>query len=319
MAKTKDDGYLSASYILDNKKETLSISPGLDLITNGGIPQGTLVILESPPKVGKTTLALKIATKAQQQWGAIVVYISVEHRLSIKNLKGIPGLDLSTEKFKLVSSTPDNILSTEQILERGEKALIDFPNCLAIVDSFSSLSSAKEKTGGYGTGYGGLDSRKLEGEFCRRISPILLTNDNIVVGIAHVTPNISSVGSSVKISRAMLYQLDVRLSLKKAYPGGDWMSGDKLIGQKVAIECLTSALGGPGLSYNAWLKYGEGFLDEAEIAEMASDLEIINKKGAGWYEVGEEKVQGFINLCELLKNNKALYKDIFQKVKGSLE
>lgn len=325
MAKKKDveisEDYLSASYILDRPRNIIKISPGIDLILNGGWPDGTIGILESPPKIGKTTLALKIAAKAQQQYNKTIIYSSIENRLSTKNLMGVKELDTSSEKFKLIASTEGKILGTEQHLEKAERALYDFPNSVLIFDSFSSLSSSAEKTKSYGEGYGGMDSRKLEGEFARRVSPILSVNNSTIIGIAHISPNINTHGNSTKISRAMMYQLDIRLSLKKSYPNGDWICGDKVIGQKTNIECITSALGPPGGNCTSWLHYGNGFLDSGELAELACDLSLINKKGAGWYDLEKynEKVQGFYELCKLLEERKDIYKSLLESVEELLK
>ncbi len=227
--KTYEVDYLSASFILDTPKRVISISPAVDIILSGGWPEGTIGILEAGPKIGKTTLALKIAAKAQQQYDKVVVYVNAENRLSQKNLMGVKELDTSPEKFKIISSQKGSILSTEENLEKTEQALNEFPGCIVIFDSFSSLSSAEEKTKDYGKGYGGIDSRKLEGEFSRKISPIVLINNSIIIGIAHVTPRINGPGSSTKISQALLYQMDIRLSLKKVWPQGDWTVADKVI------------------------------------------------------------------------------------------
>lgn len=327
MAKKKDSSaekyegnYLPASFILDHPKNTISISPALDIILAGGWQEGTIGILESAPKVGKTTLALKIASKAQQQLGRVVIYVSVESRLSVKNLKGIPGLDLSDDKFKIISSKKGDMLSTEQFLERTEQAINEFPGCLVIFDSFSSLSSADEKTKGYGEGYGGMDSRKLEGQFARRIAPIILSNESTLIGIAHRTTNIGGKGTSAKVSDAVLYHHDIRLFLKKSYPDGDWVAGKKMIGQKVIIECITSALGSPGGKCNGWLKYGYGFLDEAELAELAIDLSLIDKSGS-WYhlEKYDQKAQGFDGLCQLISSDITIYNELLEEVKSVLQ
>src|SRR5579859_8042274 len=223
MSKKKDTekyegDYLPASFILDHPKNTISVSPAIDIILAGGWQEGTVGILESAPKVGKTTLALKIAARAQQQYDRVVVYVNVENRLSIKNLKGVAGLDLSEDKFKIISSQKGETLSTEQFLEKTEQAINEFPGCFIIFDSFSALSSADEKTKNYGEGYGGMDSRKLEGQFARRISPKILVNACTIVGIAHRMQNIGSKGTSAKVSEALLYQHDTRLFLKKDYP-----------------------------------------------------------------------------------------------------
>lgn len=327
MGRTKKDAaekyegdYLPASFILDNPKNTISVSPALDIILAGGWQEGTIGILESAPKVGKTTLALKIASKAQQQFDRVVIYVSAESRLSIKNLKGVPGLDLSDSKFKIISSKKGDILSTEQFLERTEQAINEFPGCFVIFDSFSSLSSADEKTNKYGEGYGGMDSRKLEGQFARRVAPLILTNDGTLIGIAHRKVNIGSKGTSAKISEALLYHHDIRLLLKKDFPNGNWLSGNKLIGQKINIECLTSALGAPGGKCNSWLKFGEGFVDAAEVAELACDLSLINKSGS-WYHLEKynQKAQGFDDLCQLVAKDVTIYSELLEEIKSVLQ
>lgn len=323
MAKSKKDDsvvkqgdYLDASFILDSPKKVISMGPGKDIMLSGGIPESTIAILESPPKIGKTTLALHVVANAQRQHNKIGIYVSVENRLSVKNLKGVKGLDISPDKFKIISSQKGEILSAEQILTKAEQALIDFPGCVMIFDSFSSLSSSAERTGNYGEGFGNVSARKMEGEFARRIGPIVQVNDGIVIGIAHVTPNLNMPGNSTKLSKAMLYQMDIRLSLKKVYPSGDWTSGDHIIGQKVNIECLTSALGAPGMSCTSWLKYGEGFSNEAELASLALDLSLIEKSGS-WMKIEkfDVKVQGMSDMAELLESRRDIYDDLLKSIK----
>lgn len=318
---SSDGDYLSASYILDNPKNVISVSPALDLILTGGVPESTISILSAPAKVGKTSLALKIAAKGQQQYNKTVIYVSVENRLSAKNLQGTRGLQLTEDKFKVISSAKGKILSAEQILDLTEKALVEFPSSIIIFDSFSALSSSAERTGKYGEGFGNVSARKMEGEFARRISPIIQVNDNIVVGIAHVTPNLNMPGSSVKISKAIMYQMDINLSMKKSYPQGDWTTGDKVIGQKVNIDCLTSALGPPGMSCTGWLKYGIGYSDEAELASLAIDLSLIEKKAAGWMSVEkfDVKAQGMDNLVNLLEQRRDIYDYLLEEVKEMMK
>lgn len=315
------DDYLSASYILDNPKKVISVSPALDMCLSGGIPESTLCLFEAPAKIGKTSLALKIAAKGQQQHNKVVIYVSVENRLSQKNLTGTKGLDTSPEKFKLITSQKGEILSCEQILEKTERALVDFPGSILIFDSFSALSSSNEKTGNYGEGFGNVSARKMEGEFCRRVSPIIQINDNIILGIAHVTPNLNMPGNSVKVSKAVLYQMDVRLSMKKLYPAGDWNVADKLVGQKINIDVLTSALGAPGMSCVGWLKYGSGFSDEAELANLAIDLSLIEKKGAGWMSIEkfDIKAQGMDNMVTVLEERKDIYNYLLDEVKEMMK
>ena len=313
--------YLDASYILNKPKKIVKTTPALDIALNGGIPEGVICIFESEPKVGKTTLALNVGANGQQEFDKVVIYVSVENRLSIKNLKGVDGLDLSPEKFKIIASTDNNILTTEEVFERAENAIADFPGSIVILDSISALSSNDEQTKKYGEGYGGIDSRKLEGQFMRRISGKILINDNIVIGIAHLTQNIGGRGSNTKVADATLYAHDVRLRLKKHFeksnPGGEWTSGDKIIGQKVRVNCLTSALGAPGGECVCWLRYGHGYSKYAEVGQLAIDLSLVEKKAAGGWISSEQygfKVQGMDEFSQYLEENKEVYNGLYKQV-----
>lgn len=48
-----DGIFNSANTILDNPKMTIPVSPALDMVLNGGIPEGSWVICSGPPKCGK--------------------------------------------------------------------------------------------------------------------------------------------------------------------------------------------------------------------------------------------------------------------------
>ena len=309
--------YLDASFILESDKKVISVSPAMDIILSGGIPESTIAILKAKPKVGKTTMALKIAAKGQQQFGKKVIYINVENRLSKKNLEGVKGLDLSPDMFKIVSSEKGKILAAEQIFEKTEQALVDFPESICIFDSFSSLSSAAEKTGGYGEGFGNVSVRKMEGQFARRIGPIVMVNNSIILGIAHVAPNLNMPGQSTNVGQKTVYQMDVELSLKKVYPQGDWKYRDKIIGQKINVECLTSALGAPGKDCTCWLKYGEGYSDEAELTSMCVDLSILEKSSNGVIKIEKFDVsaRGMEDMVQLLSERRDIYDYLEKQVK----
>jgi len=61
-----DDIVLSANSVLDTKVINIPISPSLDIILNGGVPEGSFVIFTGQPKCGKTTTSLYLAGNAQQ-------------------------------------------------------------------------------------------------------------------------------------------------------------------------------------------------------------------------------------------------------------
>ena len=67
---TKNFGHdiiLSGSAIIDRKSIVIPVSPAIDLILNGGIPEGSFVVLTGQPKCGKTTTSLDFAATAQKE------------------------------------------------------------------------------------------------------------------------------------------------------------------------------------------------------------------------------------------------------------
>src|ERR1035441_5325618 len=133
MAKQKNSevvsDYLDASFILSKKTNIIPVSTALDLHLSGGIPEGSVVIISGAEKLGKTSLALKVGVNGQKLFKKKIIYVNVEHRLKKMNLTGVKGLDISAEQFKLITSQKGEMLSAEQILEKAEKALSEFPGC----------------------------------------------------------------------------------------------------------------------------------------------------------------------------------------------
>ena len=131
-----DDIVLSANSVLDTKVMNIPISPSLDIILNGGVPEGSFVIFTGQPKCGKTTTSLYLAGNAQQpeygygsfKDGREVYYLNIEGRLKKRDLEGIPHIN--KDKFHIIGSQQGKILHAEEYLQIAEKLLIKFPDLL---------------------------------------------------------------------------------------------------------------------------------------------------------------------------------------------
>ncbi len=324
MAKSKEEKeskkesiYLSADYITEREPIIVPTTPTLDLALGGGIEEGTTTIISSEPKIGKSTLGLQIIANGQKL-GKVGVYVPVEERPLFKNLTGIKGLDLSPEMFKIIGSSEGDILSAESYLERAERALIEFPGCVMVFDSFSALCSSNELTNTYmDQTMGG--SSKLQAKFCRRTAGIINVNRCILIGIVHKQANFSGYGGPTdNMGKKLQYKMDIRLQAKKLQPF-EWKSGDDIVGQRVQIDVDESSLGPPGKTANLWLRYGQGFSQEAEIIDLATELGLILKGGA-WYTLpGDKKFQGWDNVYNYLIENTDAYNDIAKQVREMLK
>ena len=74
-----DDIIVTGNAIVDKKSVIIPVSPSLDILLNGGIPEGSFVVLTGQPKCGKTTSSLDFAATAQQD----------KYKGDLKNLKAL--------------------------------------------------------------------------------------------------------------------------------------------------------------------------------------------------------------------------------------
>jgi recombination protein RecA len=321
-----DDVILSGNALVDQKVLTIPVSPALDIVLNGGIPEGSFVVLTGQPKCGKTTTSLDFAATAQRSeyQGKLkdtreVYYLNIEGRLKKRDLEGIPGLNLS--KFHIIGSQQGKILHAEEYLQIGERIINEVPGCVLIIDSYSALCTEAEITSDMDK-MQRADGAKLLAKFCRKVANVIPVNKNIVIGITHLMGNPTGYGAEFKekSGQAIAYQTDIKLRAKtfKAWTLG---TDNTQIGQEIDWQVVCSALGPPGGVTTSYIRYGQGIDKYTELINLASDVGIINKGGA-WYTItcledkpkfqGTEKVRNFI-----LENNEA-YNTINNAVKEVL-
>jgi recombination protein RecA len=315
--KTKDI-YVPGQLVANEDRVVVSLSPKLDIILNGGIPEGCWVTLTGKPKCGKTTLALHYAAKCQrpEYGGREIYYLDIERRLKKMNLTGIPGLDLN--KFHVIRSTKENILSAQDFLGIGEDILRNVPRCVLIVDSYSALSHANEQQAEIGTPVLGMGAYQLLAQFCRQMSAVVPVMDSNIVGITHIMANIGAFGNAAKTTEkggnAIVYQGDIKLKAKFHVP---WKHGEKQIGQTVTWQCEFSALGAPGQEIESYIRYGYGIDELYELIMCGTDLGLITNK-ASWYTLDfapkKDKIQGGENIHGFLTQNPELAKLLHTKV-----
>ena len=304
--------------ITERPLEVLSVGPKLDIALGGGVPEGSLFIMTGPEKVGKTVTALTFCANAQKHYERKVYYANIEGRLKKRDLQGITDLSLDAEKMQIIGSTEGNILSAEKYLSIIDNIVHPQPGSLAIVDSFSALSSESELTGDL-SDMQVMSVQKVLAKFCRRISNVLPINRVTVVGITHLMANLQRFGrGKTKVEKsgsALKYQVDVKLHASHSTA---LMQGDTQIGQTVHWQITTSAIGPPGQKVESHIRYGKGIWKEMEMADLMIDFGLISKAGAWLKLPNGEKIQGKVNLAKYLEENPEEYnnfrKEVFEMV-----
>jgi recombination protein RecA len=313
--KEYGDGVLiGGQSVVEAKRMVIPISPALDIITSGGILEGSFVGITGNPKTGKTTLAEAFAATCQQErYGSRPVYYAkVEGRLAIAHLKGIAGLDL--KRFHVIQSIKGRILTAQDHLRIYESILRNEPGAILIIDSISALCDEREMLGGVGTETRG-SGAKLFSQWLNTMSNVVPVNGCIVLGITHLMCNTSGMGAQYieKATRRWHYQCDYQLRTVKKE---EWKAANRIIGLKITWKCNTSPLGPPGSSIESYLRFGTGIDRLFEVLNFGVATGLIKQAGA-WYsleflnsakaehlrQTPAPKAQGGEGVYSLLKEN----------------
>lgn len=324
--KYGDSVFISADFLLDEEREVLSLSPACDIALNGGIPMGGIAVFSGKSGTGKTSSALQLIANAQQvNPNRKIFYDDVEHRLAKKNLRGIHGLIINPEYFKVIQSSKEKILSAEDHINIMVQLIKDNPGSIAVIDSASALCAQSEINEDV-RGNVRASGPKLMAAFCRQIAAVVRVNKCLVIIIQHMIANTGGMGGPSWIEdggEKIKYQADVRLRIKYIEK---WKEGESQVGQIIHWEVVKSALGGPIEMFDSYLRYGYGLDDVWETINMACDIGLI-KKGGSWFTLSflgekkdeETKIQGQEKLYQFLRNNPDTYKLLYSKVKESLK
>jgi recombination protein RecA len=320
------DIILSGNSIVDKESVIIPVSPSLDLVLNGGIPEGSFVIFTGQPKCGKTTTSLDFAATAQKpeyqgdlKKPRMVYYLNIEGRLKKRDLEGIPHLDL--ERFDVIGSQQGKILHAEEYLQIAERIINEEPGSILIIDSYSALCTEAEITSGMDK-MQRADGAKLLAKFCRKVANVIPVNKNIVIGITHLmgNPGYGTVEWKEKSGQAIAYQTDIKLKAK-FFKKWNLSDDSPQIGQEVEWEVLCSALGPPGGTIKSYLRYGQGIDKHTELLSLSVDLGLIAKGGA-WYTIStveeKPKFQGMEKTRQYLLEHPEVYQDLWKKVQETM-
>lgn len=318
---------LSGNSIIDTKNVIIPVGPVIDILLQGGIPEGSFVVLTGQPKCGKTTTSLHFAATAQDpkyaygpfKDGREVYYLNIEGRLKKRDLQGIPHLN--PDRFHVIGSQQGKILHAEEYLQIAEKLINEVPGSVIIIDSYSALCTEAEITSDMNK-MQRADGAKLLAKFCRKVANVIPVNKNVVIGITHLMGNPTGYGAEFKekSGQAIAYQTDIKLRAKKFSP---WTVGNDTnpIGQEVEWQVVCSALGAPGASMTSFIRYGQGIDKETEIVQLASDIGLINKAGA-WYTLtsleDKPKFQGVEKVRLYLLEHPEVYESLLNNVKDMM-
>jgi len=266
----------------------------------GGLPKGRVIEIYGPESSGKTTLALHAIAESQKK-GGIAAFIDAEHAFD-----RFYGQKLGVDVENLLVSQPDN---GEQALEITENLIRSGAIDVIVIDSVAALTPKSEIEGEMGDSKMGLQARLMSQALRKLTSTISKTATCCIfinqlrdkIGIMFGNPETTTGGNALKFYASV--RLDVRRiqSIK---------IGAEIVGNRTRVRVVKNKVAPPFRTAEFDIMYNEGISKVGDLIDLATQLGIVDKRGA-FFSFNETRLgQGRENSKEFLRQNPALADEI---------
>ena len=266
----------------------------------GGIPRGRITEIYGPESSGKTTICQHIVAEAQKL-GGTAAFIDMEHALDPAYAARC-GVDIEN----LLISQPD---TGEQALEIAETLVRSGAVDIIVIDSVAALVPRAEIEGDMGDPTMGVQARlmsqalrKLSGVINQTKTALVFTNQlRQKIGVMFGNPETTTGGMALKFYASV--RMDVR-RIQSIKVGSD------IIGNRTRVRIVKNKVAPPFQVAEFDIMYNEGISREGDLLDLATEMEIITKRGS-YYSYGELRLgQGRENAKEFLRQNPDLAAEI---------
>ncbi len=274
----------------------------------GGIPRGRVIEIYGPEMAGKTTLSYHIMAEAQKM-GGVAAFIDMEHALDPAYAR-MCGVDVDN----LYISQPD---TGEHALEIAEALIRSGAVAVVVIDSVAALVPRAEIEGDMGDAHMGLQARlmsqarrKLSGAIKQSNTAMIFTNQlRMKIGVLFGNPETTSGG------RALKFYSSVRLDMRRIQ---SIKQGGEIIGSRTRVRVVKNKVAPPFKKAEFDIMYNEGISWVGDVLDLATEMELVTKRGS-YYSYGETRLgQGRENAKEFFRNNPELTLEIENKVREAV-
>ena len=275
----------------------------------GGVPRGRITEIYGPESSGKTTICQHIVSEAQKM-GGTAAFIDMEHALDPVYAARC-GVDIEN----LLISQPD---MGEQALEICETLVRSGAVDIVVIDSVAALVPRAEIEGDMGDSPMGMQARlmsqalrKLSGAIKQTNTAVIFTNQlRQKIGVMFGNPETTTGGMALKFYASV--RLDVRRiqSIKL---------GSEIIGNRTRVRVVKNKVSAPFRTAEFDIMYNEGISKSGDLLDLATQMELIIKRGS-FYSYGDLRLgQGRENAKDYLRQNPDLSAEIELSVRQHAE
>lgn len=274
----------------------------------GGVPRGRIIEIYGPESSGKTTLALHVIAKAQEN-GGVAAFVDAEHSLDPTYARAL-GVNIE----ELLLSQPDNGESALEITETlARSGAVD----IVVVDSVAALVPQKELEGEMGDAHVGLQAR-LMSQALRKLAGIVNKSNTVIIFINQLREKIGVMFGSPETTtggRALKFYASIRMDVRRTETikqnGG-------FVGNRTRVKIVKNKVAPPFKQVEFDIMYGTGISKEGDILDLAVQEDLIRKSGT-WFSYNNENIgQGREKAKEFLADNPEILDEIETKLREKL-
>ena len=311
----KDFGENAIMRLGDNVKMEVDVIPTGNLLIDralgvGGFARGRIVEIYGPESSGKTTLTLTAIAQAQKS-GGLAAFIDVEHALDPQYAARL-GVNLDD----LLVSQPS---SGEEALQICEPLVRSNAIDVIVVDSVAALVTKQELEGEIGDSTVGAQARLMSAalrkltSFISKARTVCIFTNQIreKIGVMFGNPETTPGG------RALKFYASVRVDIRRI---GQIKGSDGVIaGNRTKIKVVKNKVAPPFTECEFDIMYNEGISSVGSLLDLATEYDIIQKRGSWISYNGSQIAQGRDAAKEALKSNPELYAEIEEQVKAKMD
>lgn len=276
----------------------------------GGVPRGRIVEIYGPESSGKTTLCLHIIANAQRS-GGVCAIIDAEHAVDPQYAQKI-GVDLDSLLISQPDCGEDALSITEDLIRSNAVDVV-------VIDSVAALVPKAELEGQMGDAHMGLQARlmsqalrKITGVVSRSRTCVIFTNQiRQKIGVMFGNPETTTGGNALK------FYASVRMDIRRITTVKD--SSGEVYGTRAKVKVVKNKLAPPFREAEFDITYAEGISRLNSILDVASDMNIIEKRGSWLSFAGEQVGQGREQARKLLLEKPELQEAILAKIREKLQ
>ena len=311
----KDFGENAIMRLGDNVKMEVDVIPTGNLLIDralgvGGFARGRIVEIYGPESSGKTTLTLTAIAQAQKS-GGLAAFIDVEHALDPQYAARL-GVNLDD----LLVSQPS---SGEEALQICEALVRSNAIDVIVVDSVAALVTKQELEGEIGDSTVGAQARLMSAalrkltSFISKARTVCIFTNQIreKIGVMFGNPETTPGG------RALKFYASVRVDIRRI--GQIKGSDGGIAGNRTKIKVVKNKVAPPFTECEFDIMYNEGISSVGSLLDLATEYDIIQKRGSWISYNGSQIAQGRDAAKEALKSNPELYAEIEEQVKAKMD